>query len=123
MIFALDSTGDLAVESNRLVLLTDPTAETAQRLTSKFRFVYGEWFLNTQAGLDYFGRILVKPFNPVAVRVLFRQVLEQDENVASVVSLVLDFDAQTRALSLSFEAALLSGGTLTVKDFVLREKK
>ena len=55
----LDSTGDLAVEGNSLVLLSDLTAETAQRLSTKFKFFLGEWSLEPRGGLPLFEQVLV----------------------------------------------------------------
>jgi len=113
--------GDLAIESNSLVLLTDPVEETAQRLTTKFKFFLGEWAFDPRVGLPLFDRVFVKNPNLVAVRAMYREAILGDPNVDSLVSLTLDYDRALRKLTLSFEAQLKDGGILTIEDFILRE--
>jgi hypothetical protein len=113
--------GDLAVENNALVLLTDPTEETAQRLTTKFKFFLGEWAFDPRVGLPLWERVFVKNLNLVAVRAMYREAILDDPNVDSLVSLSLDFDRALRKLTLSFEAVLLDGENLVFEDFILRE--
>lgn len=117
----LGTDGDLAIENNSLVLLTDPVEETAQRLRTKFKFFLGEWAFDPRVGLPLFEKVYVKNPNITAVRAMYREAILGDPNVDSLVSLNLDFDRALRKLTLSFEALLKDGSTVTFEDFVLRE--
>ena len=45
--------GDLNFASGSLVTIDDRATETSQRITSRIYTVQGEWFLDTNFGLDY----------------------------------------------------------------------
>ena len=115
----LDSTGDLAVENNTLVLLTDLTAETAQRLQTKFKFFYGEWDLEPRAGMPMLEKVLVKNPDLTELRTLYREIIIQDAAIDTVNSLEFNFDTLSRTLSISFEATLNDGSSLVFTDFIL----
>jgi len=115
----LDSDGDLAVEANALVILSDTVAEAAQRLKTKFRFFLGEWSLDPRVGFPLLQKVLVKNPNIPELRALFRETIIRDEAVDTLERLTLDFDGATRTLSMGFEATLVDGSTLTFSDFIL----
>lgn len=117
---AMTASGDLST-SGGLTLLTDLSAETAQRLKIKFRFFKGEGLLDTRSGMPLFEKVLVKDPNIPEVKRLYREVLLADPAVASVTSLDLVYTRGTRTLDLSFEAALTDGTSLIFEDFILVE--
>jgi hypothetical protein len=119
----LDGSNDLAVENNSLVLLTDPVEETAQRLKTKFRFFLGEWAFEPRAGMPLFEKVFLKNPDLSAVRRLYSEVITSDENVDSLVSLAIGLDTTARHMTLSFEALLKDGSTLTFADFILEENR
>ncbi len=45
--------GDLSLSGGSLVTTDDRATETAQRIVSRIKTVMGEWFLDTNFGLDY----------------------------------------------------------------------
>jgi hypothetical protein len=117
----LDGDGDLAIENGTFVLLDDLGAETAQRLKIKFRFFLGEWEIDRRVGLPLFEQVLVKTPDLGVLRKMYREVITKDPAVASLGSIILDLDAPTRRLSLSFEAMLNDGSSLVFEDFILAE--
>lgn len=117
----LDTTGDLALENNSFVLLTDTQEETAQRLQTKFRFFLGEWHLDRRIGLPYYQKILVKNPNLEEIEEIFREVILADEAVTELISLSVDLEEITRVMSVSFEATLTDGTQLDFAEFVLQE--
>jgi hypothetical protein len=116
------STGDLAVENNSLVLLTDTSDETRQRLTSKFKTYLGEWFLNNSIGIPYFEDILIKNPDLGRIRSIFREVIINDEQVQEFLSEVtLDLNTITRVLTVSFEVLLNNDEVLDYQELILEE--
>jgi hypothetical protein len=115
----LTAAGDMETTGG-LVLESDLGEETAQRLRTKFRFFLGEWALNPRVGMPYFQTILgIKNPDLSLVRAVFRRAILDDEGIASVGPIDLDFTTSARALSVSFEAQLIDGTPLTFADFVL----
>ena len=119
--FKLDASGDLAIENGSLVILSDLVAETAQRLRSKFLFFLGEWHLDDRAGMPLYEKVLVKNPDLREIRALYTEAIERDTAVDTLETLDLDFGAAERKLSLSFEATLTDGSSLTFEDFILAE--
>lgn len=117
----LTAGGDIAIENGSFVLLTDLTAETAQRLTTKFRFFLGEWYLNTLLGFPWYEKVLKKNPSLSEIRVICRETITLDEGVTTLDTLALDFTSATRRLSIAFTATLIDGSVLTVSDFLLPE--
>lgn len=104
------ATGDLAFTNGDVTLVDDP----AQRLAQRLRFVKGEWFLDATAGVPYLDTILKKGPNLGHVRSAFRAAILGTEGVSDVDELELDFDRNTRRLSLSFTALGPNGAATRV---------
>ena len=119
----LDENGDLAIENGSFVILRDLVAETAQRLTTKFKFFLGEWALEPRAGMPLYEKVLIKAPKLSELRVIYREVIVGDEAVTALDSLSFDLDSATRALSLSFEATLIDGSPLVFENFILAENR
>jgi len=118
------TTGDMQITNNAMVLETDVSEETRQRLTSKLQTFLGEWFLNENIGIPYYQDILKKHPDLRRIKALFHEVIIADEQVASLESpLVLDYDAGSRSLSLAFEALLNDGVYLSYTEHILQENR
>jgi hypothetical protein len=117
----LDGSGDLALENNSLVLLTDAVEETAQRLKTKFRFFLGEWDMDPRVGFPLWEKVFVKEPHIPTLRALYKEAILEDENVSAITSLSIDYDRSLRKLTMSFEATLKDGSALTFDSFILRE--
>jgi hypothetical protein len=110
--FRLNASGDLDVASGALVLVSGGE-ETRQRLSAKFRFFLGEWFLDRGRGIPYFESVFIRNPRLPVLEELFRRVLRDDPGVREVVRVAFDYDPPTRTLRLSFELLLASGEQLT----------
>lgn len=98
----LDSvTGDLVIENGDLVLVADADALT-QTIRTELQLFQGEWFLDESAGMPYYQSILVKNPSLSAVREIFRKKILSIPGVNALLSIALQFDGATRALSVSF---------------------
>lgn len=109
------ATGDLALEGGDLVLVSGLDA-IAQSCRMRLLFFAGEWFADLDAGVPYFGEVLVKNPNPDQLRGIFRDVILGTEGVTDLPELALVYDGTARTLSITFTASTDLGqlGPLTV---------
>lgn len=106
----LDASGDVAVVTGRDAI--------AQHVRVRLQFILGEWHLDTREGVPWFEQIWVANPNIAAITELFRRTIAETPGVASVRSLVLDFDRETRTLTVSAsEVVTTDGESLTADDF------
>jgi len=118
--FALDSEGDLDLTGNQLNIVIDDAA-IVQHLEIRFKFILGEWFLDTRVGIHYFGEILIKNPDLTRVRSLFRQTILTTPGIAQLEQFSLDFDGATRKLSHNFLARKTDGELLEFnKEFIIQ---
>lgn len=84
VVFNNGKLGDL--KHSPLGEVTQSIAEaTAQRLKIRLLTFLGEWFLNIQAGVPYFERILTKVKNKQVVDMIFQQQILADKDVADII--------------------------------------
>lgn len=107
--FAQTTDQDLALTNGQLVLVTNPAEETAIELRNKFRFVQGEYFLDTREGVPYFSLIFVKNPDLLLVRQILRNVILSCAGVKEILSLETSLDARTRKLTFRFRVRAIDG--------------
>jgi hypothetical protein len=107
--FAQETDNDLTLVQGQLVLVTDVAEEAAIELGNKFRFVQGEYFLDTRQGVPYFGFVFVKNPDVLLIRQLFRSVILAVEGVDRIIDMNVDFDTAARHLDFSFRALAANG--------------
>ena len=111
----LDASGDLAVEDDNLVILTDDSA-IAQNLSIRLKFFKGEWFLDLRIGVPYYQQILIKNPSLTVVRSIFREVILETAGIASISFFDLSVDSAIRLATLRFTALKDDGGTLDFSE-------
>lgn len=108
-------TGDLLISDLGVASLTsDLLTEVAQRLTTKFKFFLGEWFLDQRKGIAFFRDVFVRNPDMAVIKATLQDVVTSDAGVDHLVSLELDLDPATRVLSVDFAAVLISEETLAL---------
>jgi len=125
-VFRIIPAGDIALESGDVVVLgyTDETRVQyiRQKISARFKFFLGEWFLDLREGISYYRDVFVRNPNLPLIRSLFLRVLKTTPGVISVASFRLQYDPAARELSAEFEA-VVDGGELSVSagdaDFVV----
>jgi hypothetical protein len=104
--------GDIDL-SQGLRFTPDLKTYVAQRLDENMSFFLGEWFLDKRKGLPYFEAIIGrKPDRPL-LDSLYRQAARLTTGVASVASMVIDFDRRARRASVKFAIRLKDGTQIT----------
>lgn len=109
----MTSGGDLDVSTGNLVLTTDVNVITAQKLTSRFQLVLGEWFADARIGVPYFQLVLVKNPNLGVIRQLFRQVILTTPGVNQILSDTPSYNPAARTLAWAFQVQTIQGAVLT----------
>lgn len=110
---ALDlATWDLALPPR----LVTGSEMIAQRIAIRFKFWFGEWFLDTREGVPYIEQVLVANPDLALIRSLFRRVIKTTPGVKAIQSLDMRWEKIDRRLIVdSFRATLTDGTTLTVE--------
>ena len=105
----LDANGDVMFGSGHADYLTGRDAAT-QRVTSRLRLILGEWFLDIAKGIPWFQvegsdtpPILGGKPNLAYAQALVTDTILGTDGIKSIASLSLEFDGDTRKLSIAAE--------------------
>jgi len=90
--------------------LTTSTSENlAQRLLIRLRTFRGEWFLDENLGIDYFGQILGKNRNKATIDAIIQAEILQEREVLQLDEYNSTHDNALRKLNISFKARTIDG--------------
>lgn len=96
-------THDLIIQDGDIILI-DNAERVAQQIKIRLKSFLAEWFLDTTYGVPYWEDILIKNPSISHIRNIIRSHIIGVDDVKSVVWLTLDWDRQTRTLTVAFEA-------------------
>lgn len=100
--FALDpSTGDLVFEAFDFAFV-EGVDQIAQNLSIRLRFILGEWFLNTLAGLPYYQYFFIKNPNQIQVETFLKNEISNTRGVTEITSFSSNFDGASRLFTVVF---------------------
>ena len=85
----------------------------AQRIAIALKHMRGEWFLDANAGTDWFGQVLGKATD-LARRAELRRRILGVPGVRDIRSMALEVDPKTRRMSGTIEALDVTGETLVI---------
>lgn len=106
---ALDpKTGDLAIANFDLQLVRD-VDQIAQNLSIRLRFMLGEWYLNTLAGIPYYQYFLIKNPNQIQVESFLKDEIGNTGGVEEITSFSSDFDGLARKFTVTFGVKTIDG--------------
>lgn len=112
----LDADGDLVIP----VETVTGNEAIAQRVRVRLHLIAGEWFADERLGIPYMRDILgVKNPNIAAIKALIERAVKETPGVLRVDNLEAVFSAETRSLSVSFEAVADDGTPLPIHDEVM----
>ena len=98
----LDDNHDIAFNGKDFKLTGTVAESLAQRLKIKLLTFYGEWFLDSTEGIDYYGSIYGKNRSKQAIDTLFMTKILEEDDVTSIASFESEIDKVTREYNLSF---------------------
>ena len=101
-------THDLIIDDGDLIVI-DNAERVAQQIKIQLLTWAGEWFLDTRHGVPYLDYILVKNPNMELINSIFREQIMSVDDVDSVNSLEINYNAQTRTMVVEYEASTTYG--------------
>lgn len=99
---------DLIIVDGDFIVI-DNAERVAQQIKIQLLTWLGEWFLDTTHGVPYLDYILVKNPNLELIASIFREQIMKVDDVDCVNSLEIDYDAQTRTMTVDYEASTSYG--------------
>jgi hypothetical protein len=117
-----DFTDAFGMHAGGATVYVEGIQQIRQRLSSRFQFFAGEWFLDLRQGIPMYRDVFLKnPRSPV-IRSLLRRVVLTTPGVLACPRFDLVLDAPSRRAAATFEA-VCDGGRIVVKptdnDFLL----
>jgi hypothetical protein len=103
-----DPEGDILIENNSPAIV-EGIEEIRQRITQRLRTFYGEWFLDTSAGVRYLQEVLKKNPNAVLRDAILKSEITGTPGVESLESYSFIVDGASRTGRVSFRARTISG--------------
>jgi hypothetical protein len=73
IVFKDSDNGDIDISSGGFATIEDGEA-LGQQIKTVWQTFLGEWFLNTESGVDYFGKILVRQPNETQIKQELRRI-------------------------------------------------
>ena len=115
MDLTLDANHDLDLTDEQLNLVSGPNA-TAQKLKIRLQLIKGEYALDTDVGIPYFQKILVKNPDLQVVRGLYRRAITSCPGVKELTQFELTVDGRTRTATLIFTVIDENDETITYTE-------
>jgi hypothetical protein len=113
--------GDLVIENGHFVIARG-IRYVRQKLSARFRFFLGEWFLDQREGVPYYRDVFTWNPNLPVIRSLFRRLVLTTPGVLALPRFEIDFDRSTRVLRFNFQAICSDGDIIVAfedRDFIL----
>jgi hypothetical protein len=82
-----------------------------QKLKQRLSLFLGTWFLDSSRGVPYFTEILTKPVDSGFVASIISEEIKKEPEVTEIVSLEIDFEANTRKLTYKANLKTIHGDT------------
>lgn len=108
-------THDIEVSEGDFQLTPTRQLTIRQKLIIKLSTIKGEWFLDDQLGIDYFGSILGKGRSQTTIDTIFKRAILSTEGVKSIVSYESNITKQ-REYILRFTVKTVEDEVLEVID-------
>ncbi len=109
----LDIDGDLDLSNGRDLQLVEDAAAIAQHASIRLRQTKGEWFLDLDAGFDWFGVVFRKGATDAEIEAEVRRVLVRTPGVVQVYSVVITREQSARRASIVAQAQTDTGALVT----------
>ncbi|TXG97757.1 MAG: hypothetical protein E6R08_06455 [Nevskiaceae bacterium] len=87
----------------------------AQRVRTRLYLLFGEWFLNTDAGVPYLQQITTKPMDLFLTESIIRSTITNTEGIATIDSFSMNYNSTTRRLAVDTTVATIYGTTVNIK--------
>lgn len=110
----LDSTGDITITDDDLVLSTGLDS-VRQRIRMRIRMFKGEVFIDTALGTPHFDSTFARRPDLDLIKSVYRKVIGESEGVVELLSLTVELPS-TRILSVKAEVLASDGQRIVLVD-------
>lgn len=115
--------GDLDFQNGQ-IHFWDKRMARFQKVRTILQFGKGEWFINPEEGIPYFGGVIIGSKNKsIPLSIIRRAFLKGLPDLAQIRTLNLAFDGVTRVATVVFELTFDDGFVLNSSDFAPLEIK
>ncbi|HMD69401.1 MAG TPA: hypothetical protein VKF42_11020 [Chitinivibrionales bacterium] len=83
--------------------------QVRQNIEDRLRMVYGEWFLNTEIGVPWFDKVLVKNPDLSAIDIILKSTILDTIEVTELLAYKSALDRTRRKFSVTFTALSIYG--------------
>lgn len=106
----LDETGDIVLDGEGLHFVSGIQG-VIQGARIRMLAIMGEWFLNLDFGIDYYGDVLFENYDETRARIDFSAAILDTPGINAITSLLFNFNAAGRLLSVVWSASSQFGDT------------
>lgn len=110
------TTGDLDFTNIGINLINDGTEYRRQKLQTKLSLFINEWFLNINAGFDWFGFLEQKPFDYETFESDFKTYILDTEGIESFISYNSEIDSANRVLKIDFKVLDIDNNIINISE-------
>lgn len=115
---ALDSNNDIIITGTSFQLV-EGASEVLQHVRTRLLFYYGEWFLDTEAGIPYLNEVFTKPTDLAKIESIFKASILSTEGIESLTEFSMEYEGGSqRKLVVSFSAETIYGQITKSEVFV-----
>lgn len=119
--------GPKKANGKRSIVLVSGPRYVRQKIAARLNFFLDEWFLDRRLGVPYYRDVFLQNPDLDITRSVFRSVILSVQEVAAVDKLTLAYAPKERTLAVEFDAPLVSGGILQVRQpdapFIIRVQR
>lgn len=93
-----EATNDLFVAADGSLAVVRDAEAVAQHARQRLLIYFGEWFLDTLAGVPWISQIFAKRYDPALAEAVVKGVLLDTDGVVSIDTFSVRFDKTTRGV-------------------------
>lgn len=116
---------DIKISDDGYLYFTDKDLElatgsdaAAQDIRSRIRFIKGEYFLDTEAGVDYMGVVFQKNSDYNIVNNEFKDAILESPHVEAIIDYSLTIEKSTREATLECSVLCTEGYTIDITEVI-----
>lgn len=110
-------TGDVTFENGESSVTSIGAEDLAQRLSIRLNTFKGEWFMDSELGVDYFGSVLGKGRSKAAIDAIFQSEILKEPDVLQITS--FNSVKDNSSYSLDFEVRTSEGAITSIQTITI----
>jgi len=105
--------GEIYVKDQDIQLTTDRAEDITQQILMRLRSFRGDWFLNTNFGIEYFQEIFRKPIRFRRIEDIYKREIGAVDGVKEITDFTVDVDKDTRKITVRYSVSIDTGETIS----------